>query len=490
VNQHERPFVKGTPIASITRSQMPTVAQSGYTLTLPIKHLIKRGPLFIEPNATTRQAAKAMQDERVGSILVRTDPPGIITDRDLRGKILAQGLTAATPAQRVMTRPLKTIDSDASSFSALRLMLDENLHHLPVVEEGEIIGVVSAGDLLIQEGNNPLYLRAVLEDFEEPAKLERYGQEVAKLVQSLFRGGLSALHISQLVSSLNDALVRRVAHVTVQVLGPPPTPFAWIVFGSEGRLEQTLLTDQDNAIIYDEDSPSAQSYFPALAKRVVNNLLQVGFPSCPGGFMATNWCKPLKEWQQLFTRWVRLPEPNALLDAAIFFDFRAVAGDLSLNPLDELIVSARGEKRFLAHLARSALEFRPLLGFFNRLRSEGGKVDLKKSGIAAVVGLARVAALAAGSRERSTLERLAVAQASQAILTREDSTTLAEIFPFLFQLRLAHQLRSMQASLPVDHTVRLSEMSTLERRHLKEAFVAIKHIQEGVRAAWQLDRFT
>jgi CBS domain-containing protein len=450
--------------------------------------LIKRAPLFIESGATAQQAAKAMQDARVGSILVGADPPGIITDRDLRGRVLAEALTGDTPVERVMTRPLKTIASDASSFAALRLMLDDNLHHLPVVEEGHIIGVISATDLLVQEGNNPLYLRALLEDLQEPAKLERYGQEVATLVHTLFRGGLSALHVSQLVSSLNDALVRRVTRLAVQVLGPPPTPFAWIVFGSEGRLEQTLLTDQDNAIIYGEDSPSAQSYFTALAKRVVADLLQVGFPSCAGGFMATNWCKPIEEWQQLFTRWVRLPEPNALLDAAIFFDFRAVAGDLSLTPLDELIVSARGEKLFLAHMARGALEFRPPLGFFNRLRSDGGKVDLKKGGIAPIVGLARVAALAAGSRERSTLGRLEIAKASVTILNREDSTTLAEIFPFLFQLRLAHQLRSLQANLPVDHTAHLADLSTLERRHLKEAFVTIKHIQEGVRAAWQLDR--
>jgi CBS domain-containing protein len=457
-------------------------------LTLTVKHLIKRAPLFIESEATAQQAAKAMQDARVGSILVGADPPGIITDRDLRGRVLAEGLSGDTPVERVMTRPLKTIASDASSFAALRLMLDENLHHLPVVEEGHIIGVISATDLLVQEGNNPIYLRSILDDLEEPANLQNYGQKVATLVQALFLGGLSSLHISQLVSSLNDTLVRRLVYLAERVLGPPPTPFAWIVFGSEGRLEQTLLTDQDNALIYSDESPSAQSYFTAFAQRVVDGLIEVGFPPCTGGFMATNWHKPLVEWRQLFEKWLRLPEPQALLDAAIFFDFRAVAGTLSLEPLEETVAEAKPHKLFLSYMARDAIKFRPPIGFLNRLRSDAGRVDLKKGGIGPIVALARVAALAAGSRERSTLERLEVAQVSAEMLSREDATNLAEIFPFLFQLRLAHQLRSIKANLPVDHTVHLADLSTLERRHLKEAFVTVKRIQDGVRAAWQLDR--
>jgi CBS domain-containing protein len=204
--------------------------------------------------------------------------------------------------------------------------------------------------------------------------------------------------------------------------------------------------------------------------------------------MATRWCKPMAEWQTLFTRWLRLPEPEALLDAAIFFDFRAVAGDLSMAPLDDLVADARDEKLFLLHMARGALGFRPPLGYFNCLRSERGKVDLKRGGIAPIVALARVAALAAGSRERSTLERLEVAKASAAVLNPQDATMLAEIFPFLFQLRLTHQLRSIELGLAVDHSVPLAGLSTRERRHLKESFVAIRRIQDGVRAAWRLDQ--
>jgi CBS domain-containing protein len=466
----------------------PNSPQPDSSLTLPVKYLIKGAPIFVASSVTVAQAAHAMHQARIGSILIATEPPGIVTDRDLRGRVLAQGLGPETPITQIMTRPLKTIDSDSAAFAALRLMLEENIHHLPVVEEGKIVGVISSSDLLFHQASNPIYLRGVIDNLEKPADLAHYAAEIAALAEALFQGGLAAIQISHIVSTLNDALVERLIALTLEKFGGPPAPYAWIVFGSEGRLEQTLLTDQDNALIYAEESEAAQAYFAALAKAVVEGLIQAGFPACPGGFMATNWCRSLAAWQELFTQWTHLPKPAALLDAAIFFDFRAVAGTLSVEPLEQIIAAAKSQKLFLAHMARGALDFYPPLGFFNRLRTDNGKVDLKKGGIAPIVGLARVAALAAGSRERSTLERLRVMPASGAFLSREDATTLDEIFPFLFNLRLEHQLNSVAAKRPIDHTVPLAELSNLARRHLKEAFVVIKRIQDSFRTAWQLDR--
>ena len=457
-------------------------------LARPVKHLVKRAPLFIDAGATIAEAAQAMQAARVGSILISTEPPGIVTDRDLRGRVLAAGMEPQTPISRVMSRPVKTIDADAPIFAALRLMLEENIHHLPVIEEGRIVGVVSASDLLFQEGKNPVYLRGFIETLDDPARAANYAEEIGQLVSALFQSGLAAIHISQIVSSLNDALVRRLVALSTAKLGPAPTPFAWIVFGSEGRLEQTLLTDQDNALIYQEDSAVAREYFAALGKHVVDALIATGFPPCPGGFMATQWCKPLSGWQELFSEWISLPKPQALLDAAIFFDFRAVAGSLSLESLEEIVGAAKSQKLFLAHLARCALDSYPPLGFFHRLRSANGKVDLKKGAIAPIIGLARVAALAAGCHARSTMERLQAVQANGALLSRDDAATLAEIFPSLFQLRLRAQLAALAASTPIDHAVRLAELTAMERRHLKEALIAVKNIQSAIRAAWQLDR--
>ena len=458
------------------------------TLALPIKYLVKRAPLFIDADVTVAQAAQAMQAARVGSILIDSEPPGIVTDRDLRGRVLAANLGPDTIITRVMSHPLVTIDSAVPGFAALREMLEQNIHHLPVTETGKIIGVISATDLLLLQKHNPLYLRSVIEQWDQSTAGVNYAEEIASFVETLNSAGLPAIHISKLVSSLNDALVKRLVVLAAERLGPAPTPFAWIVFGSEGRLEQTLLTDQDNALVFQDDSAAAREYFAALATQVVDTLIAAGFPPCAGGFMATRWCKPLASWRELFTNWIRLPEPQALLDSAIFFDFRPVAGTLGLNELDEIITAAKSEQLFLSHLARGALDFYPPLGFFNRLRSENGKLDLKKGAIAPIVGLARVAALAAGSRERSTLERLERAKITGRFLGSEDATALAEIFPMLFQLRLRAQLNARASNMAIDHTVRLSDLTVLERRHLKEALVIIKRIQNAIRTVWQLDR--
>ncbi|HEU4340010.1 MAG TPA: DUF294 nucleotidyltransferase-like domain-containing protein, partial [Candidatus Binatia bacterium] len=276
-------------------------------LTLPVKFLVKRPAVFVGDDATVAQVAQAMQDAGIGSVLVAANPPGIVTDRDLRGRVLAAGLGPETPVRKVMTQPLKTLDSDAPVFTALRRMLEEHVHHLAVVEEGKIVGVISSTDLLQHEATSAFYLRRTLDSVEDPMALAHYSREVAGTVQTLFRGGLGAVQIGQIVSSLNDALAKRLVGLAEQALGPPPADFAWIVFGSEGRSEQTLLTDQDNALIYGEESQAARAYFTALAERIVNGLIQVGFPPCTGGFMATRWCKPLEQWRRLFAGWVRTP---------------------------------------------------------------------------------------------------------------------------------------------------------------------------------------
>lgn len=463
------------------------IAQPDYGLAQPVKNLIKLAPVFVAANATVGEAAREMKRSGIGSVLIATEPPGILTDRDLRGRVLAANAGAETPVVRVMSRPLITISSTAPAFAALQLMIDRNIHHLPVGEEGSIIGVISASDLLIHQSRNPLYLRDIIDRLEDVTAIGDYSAAIAALAETLFQGGLAALEISRLVSSLNDALVRRLVHLAEQELGSPPGHYAWIVFGSEGRMEQTLLTDQDNALVFDSTANESGVYFAALSKRVVEGLMQAGFPPCPGGFMATNWTKPIEQWQELFTRWIDLPEPEALLDAAIFFDFRSVAGSLALEPLETIIGAAKSKTRFLAHMLKGALTFRPPLGFFNRLKTRGGKIDLKMTGLAPIVGLARVAAMAEASRQRPTLERLRVAGASGRIIDRESAQALAEIMPFLLHLRLSAQLEAQKNRQPLGNSVAVEQLSPWDRRHLKEALVLVKRMQEDVRAAWRLD---
>jgi len=455
-------------------------------MTSPVEMLINRPPVFIDPSANVGQAAQTMRQAWVSSVLVSGDPPGIITDRDLRSRVLAEALGPDTPVVQVMSRPLKSLPVESPVYGALLFMLQENIHHLPLTRQGEIVGVVTDTDLLRHQAKSPLYILKQLEKMTQPDVLARYALAVAGIAETLFSGGVDISKIGQVIASLNDALIKRLLQLAEEELGPPPTPYRWIVFGSEGRREQALLTDQDNALIYLDDTPQAQTYFSAMAEKVVNGLIQAGFPPCSGGYMATNWNRPLNEWLRLFTEWIEAPKPEALLKAAIFFDFRPVYGELSLEPLEKIIRSAGKQKIFLAQLAKAALEFRPPLGFFRRIRDEDGQVDLKAGGVVPIVCLARLYAFEAGQPVRSTLERLDLA-AQAGTLSREGAETLAETYCYLLRLRLREQLAEMKAGATPDNKICLESLSSLERRHLKDAFTAIREIQESTANRFHTD---
>ncbi len=458
----------------------------GGELTTPIGELIVRPPIRVKPMATVAEAAQAMRRAWVNVALVESEPLGIVTDSDFLIRVLAEELGPETRVSQVMSQPLKSLPVDTPVHEALFLMLEENIHHLALAAQGDIVGIVTATDVLRHQAKSPLYLMRHLENLSSLEELNYYGIEVAGAVDNLFNGGLDIGQIGRIVASLNDALLRRLIRLAEQDLGPPPTPYAWVVFGSEGRMEQALLTDQDNALVYLGASDQAQEYFDALAERVINNLIKAGFPPCPGGYMATNWCRPLGSWIELFENWVKRPDPQALLDSAIFFDFRAVYGALSLEPLEEIVVEAGGNNVFLARLARAAMSFRPPLGFFRRILAENGFVDLKSGGIAPIVNIARVYAIEARIRSRSTLERLETAS-EKGKLSRDGAETMSETYRFLLKLRLRNQLETIrQGELP-DNRIRLQSLSPREHHHLKDAFLAIREMQESLSQRFQTD---
>ena len=205
---------------------MPNQSSSRFdaTFTQGLRSLIKVAPVFIAADVSVGDAAREMERARIGSVLVATEPPGIVTDRDLRGRVLAANLGPETPVTQVMTRPLKTIDSDRLAFNALRLMVDENVHHLPVVEEGKIVGVISSTDLLFDQTQNPVYLRGVIDSLDEQATLDSYAVTIGDLADTLFQSGLDTLQIAQIISSLNDALVKRLVQLAERSMGPRRLP--------------------------------------------------------------------------------------------------------------------------------------------------------------------------------------------------------------------------------------------------------------------------
>ena len=443
-------------------------------------------PLMIAPDATVADAARAMRDAHLDVALVADDPPGILTDHDFRVKVLAEGLGSDTPVAAVMTRPLLTLPAATPVHGALLYLLEHRIQHLPVTSGESITGVVSVTDLLRHQTRSPLSLLHRLENLEPGTPLGWYAGEVAGMVEDLFEGGLKVAQIGKVFAQVNDMLIHRLAALAESELGPPPCAYAWLVFGSEGRMEQALLTDQDNALVYGDDSVEAAAYFARFAKHVVDNLIAAGFPPCPGGYMATNWCKPLVEMRDVFTDWIRGASAESLVEAAIFFDFRAICGDLDVEPLHDVMADAPENQLFLARLARVARGFRPPLGLFRRIRAEDGMVDLKTGGLAPIVAMARVYGLEVRTRLRPTRERLEAAIAGGAV-SRELGETLIETYRFLLQLRLQQQLAAVKAGEKPDNRIVLEWLSPVEQRHLKDAFQAIRELQDAATQRFHID---
>ena len=312
----------------------------------------------------------------------------------------------------------------------------------------------------------------------EPVDVAGHAQQVAATAEAMYAAGAPPVRIAHAIAGLTDGLTGKLLLLAEDELGPPPCPYAWLALGSEGRMEQVLLTDQDNALAYADDSASARSYFPALAEHVVAGLLRAGIPACPGGYMATNWCRSLADWKGTFQAWIAEPTPQALVEAEVFLDFRPVGGDLPTGALDQIMVSGGGRGLFLFHLAQVARRFQPPLGSFGRIRATDGAVDLKRGGLGVIVLLARLYALAARSTARSTPERLAAA-AKAGVLSRWGADALTDSWEFLMRLRLAEQLRRLGEGRAPDNVVVLDDLSPLERRRLRDVFLTVRKMQDA-----------
>lgn len=469
-----------------TATFQPQSALAFGDFTAPVSELIQRQPIFVEPGITVAEAARVMHQHGISSVLVASDPPGIVTVRDLRSRVLAAEKPPSIPVHRIMTAPLFTIPANTAIIDALLAMIDKGIHHLPIEENGRIIGLITDTDLIRLQIRNPLILFERVRAFKRMDDIANYGRDLAATVDWLFRNGMDVIHIGQVVARLNDTLTSRLLMLAEQALGPAPTSYAWFVFGSEGRMEQLLLTDQDNALAYAAPSPEMDSYFAQLAQRVVDGLITLGFPPCAGGYMATHWRRPIDEWTRLFRSWIEAPTPQALMEVGIFFDFRRVHGTLSLKPLEDITREGGERRMFLAHMARAAQTWQPPLGLFRRIRGDRGRVDLKRGGIAPIVALARVYALESLSNARSTVERLRVAR-EKGILSQDGGETLEEAFRFLMRLRLQAQLEALHQGGKPDNTITLKNLSSLEQRMLKETFLAIRNMQEALRFRYQTD---
>ena len=446
-------------------------------LSAPVGRLVRGPAIWIEPDATVREAARVMRREGVSALLVRGTPAGILTDPDFRDRVVAEGLGGDTPVSRVASRPLWTLPFETPVYQAWMEMLESGYHHLPLVRDGEVAGMVSSVDLMRSSAHGPMAVLRRVERFVSREALPGYAAQVAEMTAALLAARLDPVVIAGLVARLNDALLRPLLRWAEAELGPPPAPFAWMAFGSEGRMEQTLLTDQDNALVFADEGAGGRGWYQAFAERVGADLESAGFPRCPGGYMARSWNGTLSEWAARFQGWIDRPEPQALLDAAIFFDHRRVAGRLDLAPLHEVVAGAARQPVFLRAMAQEALRFRPPQLLLLRLRGESSAVDLKKQAISPVVFLARCYALEVGTSARNTLERLDAAERA-GLMAAEVRSNVAEAYRFLLGLRMRLQLRRLVDGRASSNEEALSELTPVERTRLKESFRVVKGWQD------------
>jgi len=447
-------------------------------LTLDVLQVLRDPAVWVDPDASAGEAARRMREARVTAVLVRGDPPGIVTDRDLRNRVLAEGLGPEARVASIATPSPRTVAAGTPIHEAWARLLEAGVHHLPVVEGSIVVGMLTATDLLRCSAQGPMAVLRRVERLATRERLPGYGRTVAEMAAALLAGGLDATLIAGFVARLNDALLERIVRMAEADLGPAPAPWAWLALGSEGRKEQTLLTDQDNALVFADGGEAHRPWFEAFAARVAADLKAAGFPECPGGYMAGRWMGPLGEWTRRFAGWIDAPSPEALLRAAIFFDLRRVAGTLDVAPLEAVLASAPARAVFLRFLARAALDFHPPPALLLRLRGASSVVDLKAHGIAPVVLLARCYGLELGGRARSTLERIEAAAAA-GNLSQEIHANVADAYRFLLGLRLRIQLGSLASGGVAGQSVALADLSAVERSRIKDALRAVRSFQEA-----------
>ncbi len=421
----------------------------------------------------------------------------MITDRDLRSRCLAAGVAPTQAVADIMTTDVHTISSSTLGFEALMRMTELNVHHLPVVDSRRAIGMVSTTDLIRHESANTVYLASDVSKASSVEALTNISRKLPELQIQLVLAGATARHVGEAVSTVNDAITRRLLQLAEQELGVPPAHYAWVTGGSHARREQTSHSDQDNALILsDALAPNDDTYFKSLARFVNDGLNACGFVYCPGDVMASNaqWRQPRATWRRYFDDWIDEPEPMALMLSSVFFDLRLVHGDATLleSLQEENLQKSRANGIFLAHMVGNALKHRPPLGFFrNIVLIRGGDhdktFDIKHRGIVPVVDLGRVYALAEGRSEVNTVERLQAVAATQTV-SSEGARNLEDAYDFIATLRVRHQEQQLRAGELADNFVAPGELSTLERSQLKDAFEVIATMQQTLEQRYAAGR--
>lgn len=480
---------------AVVRQQSADESSAAWLRTR-LEDLGRGEPVTATGTLSIRDAARIMTERRISALLVVDEERlvGIVTDRDLRSKVVAAGTDPQQPVSSIMTPDPIHLSPDAQAFEALVEMTSRGVHHLPVVAGDRAVGLVSAGDIVRLQQADPVFLVGDIARQPDVAGLARVSTGTPALATQLLRQDASSDDVTRLLTTIADASARRLVGLAEQRFGPAPLPWAWVTLGSQARREISLGSDQDHAIVISDRGEldrAAEQWFSDVATFVSQGLAECGYPLCDGDVMASNpaWRLTQAQWRRQFAIWINEPNPQAVLNCQIFFDARTVVGDPALlaSVRADVVGHTPQAKRFLGQLAAQAVQRQTPVGFFRGLAlgrrgEEQETVDVKASGVHAIIEVARVHALAHGLEAVSTLDRL---HQCAELVNSSSLGDLADAFEFLGHVRMAHQSRQIQAGTTPDNLVRPSDLSSFDKRHLKDAFAMIRSAQEGLAYSYQ-----
>lgn len=451
---------------------------------------LNRTVVRVTPDMLIREAAQEMVRLHRSSALVMDGDTlvGIVTDRDMTKRVVAEGLDISLPVSSVMTEMPVAIDSEAPLIRAVEQMMQHNVRSLPVLENGKVAGVMTATSLVQKSQIQAVYLISRIYRQESIADLKILAVQRQSVYETLVENGVHPRTVLQMMTLIADAFNKRLLQLGERELGSPPCDYAWIVAGSHARNEMHCLSDQDSGIVLGcEPDEHQRRYFQALAEFVCNGMDECGYPLCTGHMMATHskWCNSLQGWQSHYREWVMQPEAESLLNISVFLDTRFLYGNEKLAEMLRATVQqyTRDNRRFLAVLVANSLRVNPPLGMFRQfvLAKDGENrnvFNIKKQAINLLVELARIYALAANSGETGTEERLDAAAAA-GVISEESRKELTEAFHFICQVRFHHQRSAIGRGEVASNNIVPAWLTQFERNHLKDAFRIIARTQEA-----------
>jgi len=475
-----------------TRGDVGEAAGRSHDLTnVRVETLMVANPITCAPTLSVRDAAQQMRDKRISCLCVveKDALVGILTVRDLSGKALAEGLAHDTPVSQIMTPNPLTLAPSAIGSDVLHMMMEHGLGHLPIVSAGALVGIVTQTDLTRFQASNTAGFVAEAARAESAEALAEVTGRIPNLLVQLVAAGNRHDVVTRMITDIADVVTRRLLKLAEQKFGPPPARYCWLACGSQGRQEQTGVSDQDNCLIVEDDlSETELAYFDPFAQFVSDGLDACGYVYCPGDMMATNprWRQPVSVWREYFQHWIKSPSKEAQMLASVMFDLRPIGGDATLfdGLQAETLEAAASNSIFTAHMASNALTHQTPLSMLRGLATirsgtHRNTIDLKLNGVVPVVDLGRMYALQGKLDVVNTRARLEAAVAGETI-SDSGGRDLLDAYDLVAQTRLEHQARQIKNGDAPDNFLPPADLSSFERSHLRDAFVVIKTMQSAL----------